>query len=214
MKKIFILFYLSIIAFSGRLAAQSESSGSFNFYFISQDVKTPTGQLIEILKDNYKNAISLKTPTIFYLTNGYDPIIVKVNLSDDNRQDFEDVLLRSMIVNNYHDVGGNIDYQNIVNLIAENNILQNGYMTSDLNMTFFVGKDFWDIGYNESIISAVYFTLDCHKYKNIGLMFEVRSHAANAINEANRIAKGVDQFMLFGPKNINGISDDFMIFEY
>lgn len=214
MKKIYMILSLLLICSFGRIAAQSESPKSFNFYFVAQDVTTPTGKLIETLKTYYEDAITLENPSVFYLSNGYEPIIVKVNFKEDNRKDFDDVLLRSIIVNNYHNVGGSIDYQNIVDLIVENNILKEEYLTKDLNIKFFVGKDFWDMGYNESIVSAVYFTLDCHKYKNKGLSFEVWSHEADVINDANRISEGVDEFMLFGSKNINGISDDFMIFNY
>jgi hypothetical protein len=214
MKKILIFLSFFLIASISRLSAQSDTPQSFNFYFIAQDVTTPTGKLIENLKMFYEDAISMKNPSIFYLSNGYEPIIVKVNFEDDNRIDFEDVLLRNIIVNNYHNVGGDIDYNNIVDLIASSGVVQKGYLNADLDIKFYVGKDFWDIGYNESIISAVYFTLDCHKYINNGLSFEVWSHEADAINNAHRIQKGKDEFMLFGSKNINGISNGFMVFDY
>ena len=94
---------MSSVAQDGDLAQSTTSSQSFNFVYIAQDETMPIPEMERKLKTAWNRAV-MEGPTIFYLSRGLDdPIIVKVNIEgDDNRADFDNVLIPSINQDYFH----------------------------------------------------------------------------------------------------------------
>ena len=85
------LIYLAIaLMLSLSAAAQTQS---FEFYYIAHDRTTPVADLCDRLEQVYETALSYEDyAVIFYLPNYDAPMIVKVNLPGDNRDDFKNII--------------------------------------------------------------------------------------------------------------------------
>lgn len=141
------------------------SNLSFRFHYIAHDETTPVSAVVEKLEEDYNFAIEDEDnphPAIFYLSSGSNPIIVKVNLPGDNREDFDKVLLPELYQRNAHEVNQETDldmWNNLfdeVNLVDEDNRLnfQSSYFS------FYVNPQFWRVKNNEKLIATLFMGLD------------------------------------------------------
>ena len=158
---------MSSVAQDGDLAQSTTSSQSFNFVYIAQDETMPIPEMERKLKTAWNRAV-MEGPTIFYLSRGLDdPIIVKVNIEgDDNRADFDNVLIPSINQDISYSVDGPRDKQRILELLFMHNFLDDDGtpLYRETNFDFHVGQDFWTAGNNEVLIASLFFELDIKKH--------------------------------------------------
>ena len=186
--------------------AASAQNSSLEFYYIAHDRSTPVNDLCKRLEDVYKTALSYEDfAVIFYFPNYDEPIIVKVNLPGDNRDDFKKII-SELRQKSAHEIYADIDYANIVDLINKNDFIDaagNPRFTSVL-FCWYVNPDFWLFQYNEKLIASLYFNLELDRYKGY-VTTQVWHAAGDGLN--------VDKKYPFGSKNIcSGM--DFMLLEY
>ena len=108
----YILLFLLALPVMGY--AQSQS---FEFYYIAHDRTTPVGDLCMRLESVYETALSYDDfAVIFYLPNYDEPMVVKMNLPGDNRDEFKN-LISELRLKSAHEIYADIDYPTIVDLI-------------------------------------------------------------------------------------------------
>lgn len=138
----------------------------FNFIYIAHDVTTPIQHLTERLREIYRDAIRYNNAAVFYLSNGTNPIVVRVNMPGDNRNDFDNLLISELQEKNSHDIVADIDVDKIMDIVNRNEITNDngGLLYNSITFDFYVNQNFWVLQYNETIISTLYFTFNVRKY--------------------------------------------------
>lgn len=200
MKRLILIFFLLM-----SLAGSAQDS-SFEFYYIAHDRSTPVNDLCKRLEAIYETARSYDDfSVIFYLPNYDDPLVVKMNLEGDNRDDFKKII-SELRLKSAHEIYADIDYATIVDLINRNDFIDNegNHKFSSVLFCWYVNPDFWKFQYNEKLIASLYFNLELDKYK--GYVTTQVWHAAGD-------GLVVDKKYPFGTKNICA-DMNFMLQEY
>lgn len=178
-------------------AQENDPNKSFRLVYVAQDSSMPLEHLLETLRDAYNHAM-VEGPTIFYLANGNAPIVVKVNVKDDNRDDFEQKLLPSLQENVSRSVYGRVDKENIIKLLDEANFLDDtGELFHRANdLEFHVGENFFSMGNNEALIGALFFELNLSRYMGNGT-FNINVFCPRSVDE------GINVFGVLNPDGVN-----------
>lgn len=207
MKRLFIII-MFLALFGGISFSQQKSEQDFTFVYIAHDTDTPTQQLINKLKDIRKDAVQTRNPIVFFLSAGDNPVVVRINMKDDNRNDFEEVLLRELNEKDSHDIISSVDVQQICDLFnAEDFDNGDGELAySSVSMDFYVSPKFWELQNNEKIISTLYFALELEKYPASDLYFNVIRSKNDQFN--------IDMEKPFGDKNLGGLNQKFRFQTY
>lgn len=162
MKRLFLILFLFSLSLSGRAQDINTSEQTLEFYYIAHDRTSPVGKICDFIKERQKEATYYKDlAMIFYLADGENPMIVKMNLPGDNRQDFQNII-NSLQQQMSHDISPIGDIKSVTDLFNEVD-----FVDSEGNPCFrsfqwisFVTPLFWQMQYNEDVIAALYFILD------------------------------------------------------
>ena len=177
--------------------------------YIAHTTDVPLAKLTEKLEEHYRNGVQFSNEVIFYLSNGSEPYIVKVNTKGQNKDDFEAEIIDELWAKRSHDIDPFSDVENIINIVNDNDFIDENGKLKYLSVTFdfFVTESFWTMKYNESIISKLYFTLDINTIKqdNPDLYFNI--HYASEGQEVNSSNK-------FGLKNLENINGNVQVMPY
>ena len=148
-------------------------------------------QRLSDIKKNIDNG--WEDPSIFYLSNGisYDasnmmrvqgqgdeneiefdtiragtPIVIKMYVPGDNRNDFETAFLGEIQNTLSHDVNTDVDLANILYILQNADFLDENRQLRYKNVSFefFVHPRFWEQRLHEKLIAALYFVLDAKNY--------------------------------------------------
>lgn len=223
MKNVFaLILFISCVytpLVSQAQAPVEKSKVPFRFIYVAHDdeVLDEPGALVNALKQRKENIdYSDQFPCIFYLSNGMriesndtlaaKPIIIKLNLPDENADDFEDVFLKEL--NKVaHEVDTDADIDNILKLIDENDIFDgnNNIAYESITFDFYVNQKFWNDRCNESLIARLYFILDAYRYDKGRIKFNV--HYIKS--EKPEFALKADN--VFGSWNVNGVNKQIQI---
>lgn len=190
MKRLSILLLMVITSFTA--FAQSQD---FEFYYISHDRTTPVDDLCDRLEYIYENALGDESyAVVFYLPNYDEHIEVRINLEDDNRDDFK-ILVRELREKDAHENYAYHDYESIMKLINKYDFIdeEGNRQYSSVLFCWYVTPYFWDWGCNESLIARIYFTLELDKY---------RGYVSTQIWHAQYDGLQVDERNPFGNKNL------------
>lgn len=198
---------LFLLSFLLPLAALAQSQ-SLEFVYVAHDRSTPVNVLCERLKENiYDYAVQDESQAvIIYLANADAPRIVRINLPGDNRDDFDN-LLGELRYKSAHEIYPDVDQEEIVKLFDEVDFLTDSGRPSFISfkMTWYVTPTFWSLGYNESLIARLFFTLDLGSLPGSYFNLEVWHYRNDGLK--------YDEEMPFGPKNLLG-DYSFFMFEY
>lgn len=149
---------------------------TFSLVYIAQDNSTPPAALEKNLKSAWNRSM-LSGPTIFYLSRGREePIIVKANFAEnDNRDDFDGLLIPAINQNNIFSVDGSLDKQRLVELLHRNSYISDDGtpLYKETIFDFHVGQNFWTDSNNETVLAALFFELNIRKYLNDNFHFNV-----------------------------------------
>ncbi len=190
--------------------AKEKSKQNFTFIYAVHDGKDATSKLITMIKDAYDRAVRQGDRCIIYVPNQRNPLVVQVNAATDTID--SDVALNNLFgeLNNRLSFNMNVKFDNkkIIDLFTENEFLDDdgelAYRSVAFNM--YITSRFWERGYNEKMIPALYFALDIHRlyymqYKEI-VMSVYYSGTDEDIVEAD---------ILYGIRNYNNINADDML---
>ena len=158
MKKILSFLILALLGWGVGFAQNS----SLQFLYITTDTGTSLNPLMAEIEDVYRFAVGDPSrATIFYLADWDTPIIVRVNLPGDNRKDIEK-LYSAMVAKSEISCYPSVDME-LIPAIFERYPLRsaNGAkLFSDVELRFYPSASFWNLSYNEQIISALWFIMD------------------------------------------------------
>ena len=217
MKRIFFCLLMLMTCNISYIAAQDmldQEASDFKekdltIVYIAHTTDVPLAKLTEKLEEHYRNGVQFSNEVIFYLSNGSEPYIVKVNTKGQNKDDFEAEIIDELWAKRSHDIDPFSDVENIINIVNENDFIDENGKLKYLSVTFdfFVTESFWTMKYNESIISKLYFTLDINTIKqdNPDLYFNI--HYASEGQEVNSSNK-------FGLKNLENINGNVQVMPY
>ena len=158
MKRI-ILSIVGVLSFVLTLAGQEQS---LQFYYIMKDHHIKVNPLVEELRDIYDLARVEKTSAaIFYLANWDEPIIIKVNLPGDNRNDM-DKLFEALMTKSETTINPSSDLEHISRLFDEIPLVtpEGGRTFSRVEFNYYVTPSFWDLSYNEQVIASLFFVME------------------------------------------------------
>lgn len=213
-----------------------DSDKIFRFIYVAHDdgcVDDPQILLNTLL--NIKNNIDhgQDDPSIFYLSNGvsYDdskkrrvqiegdlermdtvrieagaPIVIKMYVPGDNRDEFQNGFLQEIHRTTHHDVIPEIDLDNILQILQdadfldENNNLRYGRVSFD----FFVHQRFWEMDWHKKLIAALYFVLGAERFDETKFKFNIH-HMIVDVNKRPTYWK--TQKANFGDWNISDINN-------
>ena len=188
----FIVFLVSAVALSSQSASQA-----LQVIYITKDYTTEVNPLCSELRDIFEFAEKDNSQAvIFYLANSSAPLIVKVNLPDDNRKDF-DMIIDALMTKSETIINPSVDLTTLVGLFDEVELLDNGGEKnfSNVELIYYITPTFWELGYNEQIIASAYFALDMDSKWADGYMSMSIYHNAQDGLE-------VDSEHPFGEKNL------------
>ena len=209
MKKILFCVALMMVNVC-TIYAQKTEDKDLMFVYIAHTNDVPLKRLTSILKEHYRFGVQFFNDVIFYMSNGDDPLIVKVNTTDDNKNDFENMIIDELWNKRSHDINPSLDVENIIDIINKNDFIDEDSNLKYMSVTFefYASNSFWTMNYNESIISKLYFALDINKLKqkNEELMFNVYYPSDNKISFENNLP--------FGTKNLENINNNIMLLTY
>lgn len=159
MIRVIVTLLLFVVA-SKSVFAQREQM--LSVYYLSKDYTSETNVLCAEIKEIYSSA--LRDPSqavVFYVPNSTSPQIVKINLPGDNREDMDKVF-EALITKNETIIDPSTDLKSIVNLFDSIPLLNSSGEKIFLNVElyFYITPAFWELRYNESIVSSAYFALD------------------------------------------------------
>lgn len=176
--------------------AASAQEKTFEFYYISHDYSTNVNEICSMLEEKYQMAIEFSDCSqVFYLPDRENPKIVKMNLPGDNRRDF-DALISELRGKYAHETYVYVDIEKIIEIINDADIIdeEGTPLYQSANFTWFVNPTFWDLNYNESLISSLYFILDLADYKDY-VTFDIWNASDERIDVGRKP---------FGTKNLMG----------
>ena len=160
-----VLIIISLL-FTTMVRAQEESKQELSFVYIAHDENTDTKALISRLKEKYANTINYPDirACIFYLANGENPIFVKMNMPNDNHEDFENIVY-SLQTKRSHDISPEVDVEKIVELFNENDIIDadGKQVYRYIEWDYYINSSFWHLQNNEHIIAKLFFVMDMDK---------------------------------------------------
>lgn len=190
------------------LSAQEKVDSDFTFYYISHDRQTNVQALTHELQQAYDELKEYDNAGIFYLANGEEPLIVKVNMPKENEKDFPH-LIGEMQEKLAHDISADYDVNRILSIFEESNFVdeQGSLLYNSVNWNFYVTSSFWTMTYNESIIGTLYWAMDMGELRaNQEFYLNVLRSSEDVVTYENGQAIGI--------KNYNGINEMFAIGTY
>lgn len=208
MKRILISLFAVFVICSFASAQSTSTTGNsmlrFSFNYIAHDETSPVSAIIERLQEDYNNAIEdeeFPHPVVFYLASDTRPIIVRVNVPGDNRNDFEDLLLPELYQRNAHEVDPETDIIELNKLFDEIGLVDNSNRLrySSARFNFYVNPQFWSVRNNEKIIAPMFMGLDIPNMQGKLIDWSVFQPARNHIS----YPKGKP----FGEKDVCGINE-------
>ena len=179
---------------------------TFRFVYIAPDRTVDIPTITSELKTLKDNTTANGYPAVFYLANGESPVIVEFNIGKNNQEDYERQL-KYMIENNTSwRVESTFDRKRVENILSGYNVVDsNGNLTySSTELSFHVGKNFWDNHWNEKLIGAIFFDLNVAKYIGTpAFKFNVFFYCPPAYDSNENYSREKP----FGELNPDGIND-------
>ena len=212
MKRI-VFSLVTILLSTLSLSAQSDSDfkeKELTIVYIAHTTDVPLAKLTTLLEERYRGGVQFSNDVIFYISNGAEPLIVKINTADENKVDFESKIIEELWAKRSHDVDPYVDVLSLIEIVNNNDFISEDGKLNYLSVTFdfFISEEFWTMKYNESIIAKLYFALNVNHIKqdNPELFFNIyRPEEVELVYENNKP---------FGLKDLDEINSNVMILPY
>lgn len=171
--------------------------------FIDHEPSLRVNDVITQLREIRTQALENDHAVIFYMPNNQEPYISMVNVGDkDDARTSDDAFgdLCYALNQPSHNKDAYFDRKRFVDLFSEFNIIQSDGKIGfrNVRVEFWLTDEFWQLGYNESIVAPIYFALDVPKLIEQEFVFD-------AYLEIQTLKK-IDQKHPFGLKNLSQIN--------
>lgn len=160
--KIISVLMLVLFPFVAARAEDSYKDKTFCFVYIAHQQLTAINPLVEYLDSRYERAVSTEDfVLVIYLANGSSPYMVEVNTESDNRDDYND-LVKELRGGRLHRIDDSYDLEALLALFERLDFVapaSDDLKYGAVDWHFHVTSDFWDKGYNESVIARLCFVM-------------------------------------------------------
>jgi hypothetical protein len=159
MKKFFVICSFLLILGGGLLRAQNKA---LQFCYITKDFNTKVNPLVDELQDIYDFVrADSNFAAIFYLADWDTPIIVRVNLPGDNRDDMSKIF-EALVTKSETSINPRSDLEKIPGLFEEIPLRgpAGSPSFSEVEFRFYVTPTFWELYYNEQVISSLWYVME------------------------------------------------------
>lgn len=194
-----LMFFLSF-----QISVFAQQKRNLYFVYIAHESTTEVNKLCNKIKELRTDAQESGDAVMVYLANGNYPMISLTNVEDLTGQytgdDPFNAIIGGLQEMNSHDVVPDVDLNTICKMMdwanLNNEQLQLNYETVVMDM--YVGPDFWDLGYNERLISRLYTALEVPVLQEEEFYFNIFKSTEQTIN--------FNDDLKFGAKNVDGIN--------
>lgn len=185
--------------------------------YVAHDVDTPIDQLMEKIEkahDDLDDDPETGDRIIVYMSSGTSPIIADMRSGDRDEENYERVMHE--FERNYHDTNPEYDAEKIIEFFNDDNdfLTATGALgVNDLAFEFYVTPSFWTNGYNNTLISALFYALGLEKFVNPASPLYTRdvSYTVFLPNSEDQMKCLGENYTPFGdhnPDNINSYMKD------
>ena len=184
--------------------------------YVAHDVDTPVDKLMEnisyshdMLDDNPEDGDRV----IVYMSSGTNPIIADMRSGNRDEDNYERVMHE--FERNYHDTNPEYDAERIIDLFEEEDFLNStgGLGVDNLVFEFYVTPSFWTNGYNNTLISSLFYALGLEPFVNKDSPLFTREvrykvYLPNMEDQMKCLGKNNEPFGANNPNNINSYMKD------
>ena len=154
-----VLCILCVLLSGLSLKAQNQA---LQLCYITKDYNTRVNPLVNELRDIYE--VARQDPemaVVFYLADWDTPIIVKVNLPGDNRADMEKIY-EALVTKSETAVNPRTDLEKLPAIFEEIPLRTASGLPafSEAEFRFYVTPTFWELYYNEQVISSLWYVME------------------------------------------------------
>lgn len=179
--------------------------------FIDHEPSLPTADVIRYLRETRRDALEYVNSVIFYMPSDKTPFVSLVNLGkNDDPRATEDAFDRLCAALNQpsHNKDAFHDRQAFMELVNEFHVFNDDYSLGyrAVQMNFYLTREFWTLGYNETILSPIYFALNVPKITTTDFLFNVYA-SYDAVQT-------LDKTKPFGERNFDDINKNVEVFEF
>lgn len=192
--------------------AQSNADRNLRIIFIDHEPSTPSSKIIAHIRRLRAQALENDNALIFYMPNDQNPFVSLVNLKDpegvrDTQEAFDRICEALNLPS--HNKEPWYDRKTFTNLILNDfPILDNNHNLNfaAVRMEFYLTSEFWKLGYNESIIAPIFFSMNVQELLQKEFNFDVYINPDDAPSYPEK--------QPFGKKNLGDINKYVSLYEY
>lgn len=194
------------------LNAQDNANRNLRVIFIDHEPSTPSSTIIAHIRKLRAQALENDHALIFYMPNDQNPFVSLVNIPDpqgerDSQEAFDRICEALNLPS--HNKEPWFDRKTFANLVLKDfPILDDkaNLTFASVRMEFYLTSEFWKLGYNESIIAPLFFSMNVPELLKKEFNFDVYINPEDApVYPAGQP---------FGKKNLGGINKYVSLFEY
>ncbi len=195
------------------VSAQDYSKMNLHLIYIAHETETPVNELCEKMRVLRNDAEEIDDALIVYLSDGKKSPMSFTNLKDitGNKYDTEEAfkeIVDALQDATYHEVDAVADRRNLLNILDVYNFADEyGRLRfNSVVIDFYVGPNFWTLGYNEKVIAHLYVALNAAAYSPSQFSFNVWVPRGQEM----KYPEGKP----FGEKNVDGINSKLKVLPY
>ena len=207
MKSYICLIIAAIVLMYSSAYSQGIQNKEFSFYYIAHDRNTNVQQLSLELQQQFDNLKEYDNVGVFYLANGEEPIIIKVNTPNENGKEFPH-LIGEIQEKLSHDISPDYDVNRIISLFDDTPFVDDGrkLLYTSVNWNYYVTSSFWSMNYNESIIGSLYWIMNMDELRKDEFYLNILRSPDDVIE--------FDRNKAIGDKNYSDINRNIAIVTY
>lgn len=193
-------------------AGSDNEKNNLRVIFIDHEPSLPVRDVISYIRKQRAMAKENANSLIIYMPNDQTPFISLTNVrnpydNDDDTQEAFDAICEALNQAS-HNKEPWYDRNALVKLFSDYGIMDDSgdLLFSAVRMEFFLTSEFWNLGYNESIIAPVFFAIDGANLLKKNFNFDVY------VNPNDK--PKYDEKAPFGKNNLGGINQLINLYDY
>lgn len=204
---IFLSVFLTFFAFTSE--AQDKRQSNLRFVYIDHEPTLPSARVIKQIRDLRSRALENENALIIYMSSNESPIIYNLNVETMGETPEAKRLFGSLVEalnQSSHNKSISFDRKKMVEILSHI-VDEKGMLTySSVRLEFYLTTSFWKQGFNETILSPVFFALDCQELLKQEFYLDVYIDDPDFLKDE----KGV----VFGNSNWGNINKTIEVFKY
>jgi|GEM_PF-1203945 len=208
-----LLLLALFLTFCTVCKAEDVSGTNLHFVYIAHETTTPVNVLCDRLRELHDDAEDVDDILIIYLSDGPSSTLSFTGLKDpqdlgrDTYEYFESVIGELQDANS-HNVVARVDVDNILQLFATYDFVDNDHRIryNSVTFDFYAGANFWALNNNENVISHLYTAFDMKSLPRDKFTLNIFTPRGELL--------GFEDGKPFGDNNVEGINQNVKLFRY